>query len=138
MLQYHIAASSILAVAFYYLTNSVSASLLSFFSGFSVDVDHLLDFWLYKKRIAFRKEIFQDFYRKWDKIPVLLHSIELLIPLWFLSHAFTPVSFVVAVSAGFVLHLLLDFFGNEMKPSCYFLTYRLAKGFDKKLLCKSE
>jgi len=138
MPQYHIAASSILAVAFYYLTNSVSASFLCFFSGFCIDIDHLLDFWLYKKRIAFSEEVFQDFYIKWDKVPVLLHSVELLIPLWSLGYAFTPVSFVVAVSAGFVLHIILDLFTNETKPLGYFLSYRLVKGFDKKFICGSR
>ena len=79
MPQYHIAASSILAVAFYYLTNSVSASFLCFSSGFSIDIDHLLDFWLYKKRIAFSEEVFQDFYIKWDKVPVLCRNLERLL-----------------------------------------------------------
>ena len=138
MPQYHIVASSILATIFYYFTSSFFASFICFSSGFFIDIDHLLDFWLYRGRIILDKEIFQNFYEKWDKVPVLLHSIEFLIPLWLLGYALNSFLLVVAASTGFVFHLALDFFSNKIELLGYFLSYRLAKGFDKRSVCGSR
>ena len=104
-LQYHFVASLILILIFLYFTRSSLAFLLCFLAGFLLDVDHILDFWLYKRRIAFGREIFQEFCKSRDKIIVLLHSIELLIPLWAFAYISRYYLFSLAITTEFVFHL---------------------------------
>ena len=136
MPQYHFIASLILASIFFYFTRSLLAFLLCFLAGFLPDVDHILDFWLYKRKITFSKEIFQEFYKRWDKVIVLLHSIELLIPLWAFAYVSRYYLFSLAITTGFVFHLALDFLSYDLQPFSYFLIYRLLRRFRKKFICK--
>jgi len=71
MPQYHFISSLILALIIFYFTSSLHASLFCFLAGFMIDIDHLIDYWLYKRRIVISRELFQEFYKKWDKIPIL-------------------------------------------------------------------
>jgi zinc transporter ZupT len=137
MPQYHLVSSFILALIFFYFTNSLLVSLLCFLSGFLLDLDHLLDFWLYKKRITLSNEVFHEFYKNWDKVPVLLHSIEFLIPIWIFAYIFGSYIFSLAITIGFISHLALDFFSYKLHPLSYFLTYRIIKNFDRKFICKT-
>jgi len=138
MPQYHFIVSLILASTFLYFTQFSSAFLLCLLAGFLPDVDHILDFWLYKGKITFNKEIFQEFYKKWDKVIVLLHSIELLIPLWIFAYISKKYLISFAVTTGFVFHLALDFLSYDLQPLSYFLTYRFLRGFRKTFICKKQ
>jgi hypothetical protein len=125
-----------LASIFLYFTRSPLAFLFCLSAGFLLDVDHILDFWLYKGKITFSREIFQEFYKNWDKIIVLLHSIELLIPLWIFAYVLREYLISFAISAGFILHLTLDFLSYDLQPLSYFLIYRLLRRFHKEFICK--
>jgi hypothetical protein len=138
MPQYHFIASLILASTFLYFTHSSLAFLLCLLAGFLLDIDHILDFWLYKRKITFSKEIFQEFYKKWNRVVVLLHSIELLIPLWIFAYVSKEYLVSLAITAGFVLHLTIDFLSYDLQPLSYFLTYRLLRKFHKEFICKEQ
>jgi len=138
MPQYHLIASLTLSVCFYQTTKSTPSALLCLLSGIIPDADHIIDFWLYERRITFSKEIFQGFYEKWGKIPVLLHSIELLIPIWALAYALNTYIYSAAITIGILTHLLMDFLSYERRPLSYFLSYRIAKNFDRKFICAEE
>jgi len=125
MPQYHFIISLFLAFILFYFFGSPLASLLCFLSGFLLDMDHLLDFWIYKRKITFSKEIFQEFYKNWDKEVVLLHSVELIIPLWIFAYLTRYYLLSFAITIGFISHLILDFLSYELQPFSYFLSYRL-------------
>jgi len=136
MPQYHLLASTIIATALLILTKSPTASLLCLLTGFLLDTDHLIDYWLYKKKITLDKGILQGFYEKWNKIPIIFHSIELLIPITLLSLLYPSLSTILLGTAiGLTSHLILDFTNYELHPLSYFLTYRIIKKFDKKYIC---
>jgi len=137
MPQYHFAASLILSLILFYFTGSLPASLFCLLSGFLLDLDHIFDFWLYKRRITFSSEIFQEFYKNWGKVPVLLHSLELIILLWLFTYSYNlnPL-FSIAMTIGFVSHLALDFLSYELQPLSYFLSYRAVKNFDIQFICR--
>ena len=138
MPQYHLLASTIIATALLILTKSPTASLLCLLTGFLLDTDHLIDYWLYKKKITLDKGILQGFYEKWNKIPVLLHSIELLIPLWIYALIKNTYLIPLAITIGTTSHLALDLASYELHPLSYFLTYRIAKKFEKKYICRNS
>lgn len=136
MPHYHFVVSAFLAVVVFHFTKSLQASLLCFIAGFAIDVDHVIDFWLYRRKITIDKEIFQHFHGRFGKIYVFLHSIELLVPIVLLgsmnSHAMV---LSAALALGFISHLLLDFLSYDLHPLSYFLTYRILKKFDIKYIC---
>jgi len=139
MPQYHIVVSLLLASIFFYFTHSLLVALLCFIPGIFIDADKLLDFWIYKKRIMWLgkktiEEEFlnedQSFYDKWERIPAFLHSLELLIPLWVWAYFSNSYLFALALTAGFLSHIILDILDYGVKPIAYFLSYRLIHGFD--------
>ena len=126
--KHHLIISLVLALLLYYFTQSLF-SFLTIVSGFIIDIDHLLDFWLYKHKITMTKEIFNGFHLRWDKAYVFLHSIELLLlflilsiikPLWWLP-----------ISVGYTAHMVMDIVANGAPLRAYFLTYRIAKHFNR-------
>jgi len=136
MPQYHFTVSVTISLTFFIYTKSPTASLLCFLAGFMLDADHLIDFWMYKRKLTLSREIFQGFYEKWDKVPVLLHSIELLILIALLALLFPSVSLpLLGIAVGFISHLILDFMSYELHPLSYFLIYRVTKRFDKRYIC---
>jgi len=136
MPQYHFIISVVVSLIFFVFTRSPTASLLCFLAGFMLDADHLIDFWLYKGRLTLSREILQGFYEKWDKVPVLFHSIEFLIPVALLGFLFPSLSLLLlGIATGFLSHLILDFMSYELHPLSYFLTYRVIKRFDKRYIC---
>ena len=56
MPQHHLIASLILATAILLTTNSIPAFTACLISGIILDADHILDYWLYKKKITIDKE----------------------------------------------------------------------------------
>lgn len=135
MPKYHFAASVVLGGIFFYLTGSLQASMLCFLSGILLDADHLVDFWIYKGRITFSKEIYQHFYEKFGRVPVLLHSVELLVPIWLLGYLDNSYLISLAISIGVLSHLVSDFLSYELHPLSYSLIYRISKKFDADYIC---
>jgi len=138
MPQYHLITSLILAIIVLITTNSIPAFTACLISGIILDADHIPDYWLYKKKITINKEILQGFYEKWNKVPVLLHSIELLIPLWIYAFIKNTYPIPLAITLGTTSHLALDLASYELHPLSYFLTYRIAKKFEKKYICRNS
>ncbi|WP_423792392.1 hypothetical protein ACPB8Q_06600 [Methanocaldococcus indicus] len=136
MPQYHLIASIILALIYYVSTSSLDGALFCFIFGFFVDVDHLIDFWIYKKKIIFSKEIFEHFYEKFGKVIVLFHSLEFVFLLILFGFLFPNLSkCLFGASIGLLSHLILDFSSYELHPLSYFLVYRIFVKFDKKYVC---
>ncbi len=134
--QYHFLISFFLALIFLWFTKSLMGSLIVLASGSLLDLDHLFDFWLYKGKIVIDREILEGFYVNFNKIPVVLHSIELLIPLWIFGYFSGYYLFSVAISLGFISHLILDFLSYELYLPAYSFLYRLSVDFVKSRICK--
>jgi len=127
----HFIAASIGGVIAFVLTGDFAQSLLFFVPAFFIDVDHVPDYAIIYKKIDFRKMIKGGFYK--DKIWVLLHSWE--IPLAALI--FVPINFSLWFALGYGIHLVMDLAEYRFKHPflTYFLTYRLAIGFERKKMC---
>lgn len=133
-LPHHFLLSIFLSAFVYLFTKDIFASFLCFFAGFFIDGDHLIDFWIYKGKIIFSREIFHEFYKRFGKIYIFGHSLELLVPLALITFYY-PV-YGAALLIGFLSHVISDYLTYDMHPLSYFMTYRLIRGFNIEYVCK--
>ncbi|MBF8266974.1 MAG: hypothetical protein HW388_482 [Dehalococcoidia bacterium] len=113
----HAAVSLALGGGTYLVTGSPGSVGVALLTGVLVDLDHLPDF--------YRWFILDQSNRIW----LLLHSYELLIPAILLSYATDWNPLALAGTLGFLVHLLCDQWANGVRPLTYFFTYRALKGF---------
>jgi hypothetical protein len=133
---YHVAVSAGLSVGLQGLTHSWPASLGCFFSGFLIDLDHYLEYFLIKRKFPFQYKELKDFcmYDRTNKLYLVFHGYEYLIILWLCLYAFSLNIVWLGVALGLTVHLILDQLTNPIKPLCYFLTFRIKNQFDKSKL----
>jgi len=130
--QYHLLISVILSSLFYLFTKSISGSILTILIGVLIDLDHWIDYWIEKGEIKFDiKEFFSYSYEcKYTKLHLILHSVEFIPLIFFITNYFWGKYFAFGITLGFVGHLISDYIGNAVKPLSYFLIYRIIKKFD--------
>ena len=136
MPQYHFLASIVLAAIVFHFTKSPEASFFCFASGFILDADHVIDFWLYRKKITIDREIFQHFHGRFGRIYLFLHSFELA-ALTVILGLLNPQNMILfaALALGLISHLVMDFISYDLHSLSYFLTYRILKRFDIRYIC---
>ena len=120
----HAAISLSIGAVLWAVTKSPYALLASFLAGVLIDLDHLVEYYLW-------------FVRKDNaRLIYVLHSYELLVPA-FLSGYFSgwnPV--VTGVSFAFLGHLIADQIANPVVPLAYFFTFRAIKRFRRRELVR--
>lgn len=72
------------------------------------------------------------------RLYLLLHSYELLALLWIAIFVFSLPNIWKAVAIGLTQHLIFDQIANPINTLGYFLSYRIAKRFDKYAILKEE
>ena len=130
----HVVASGITSAGFAFITQSLPGAVACFLSGIFIDLDHLLDFYLIKRKMCWSLRELHDFCLniKTGKIYLVFHSYELMAVLW-ISAYFYPNSIWIGCLFGMSVHLLLDQVSNPIYPWAYFLLYRMQLGFPKKI-----
>ena len=133
----HILASTTVGGISYYIFGSWQISVTVFLSGIFIDLDHILDYFLYEKKI---KLDIKDFFYKCEalilnKVYLLLHSYELIIILAILAY-FTNDYIVLGLLIGFGTHIMLDLVANKVHFLGYSFIFRLINKFNsKKIFC---
>ncbi len=129
----HVLASAATSVIFYGLTKSVSGTLTCFLSGIFIDIDHVFDFWIAKRKFLFTyRELYQFFDReKAGKVHLIFHSYELLLTFWAVLFFCHLGMFWLGIAVGCTVHMLFDQWLNPLRPRVYFLLYRIKHGFTK-------
>ena len=106
----------------------------SLFSVF-IDLDHLLDYVLFRKGWRGVKDFFRVSHGSlWQKAYFVCHSWECASLGCLAAYFGLGPAWGLALGAGWFWHLCLDQYANPVGPGFYFLSYRAAKGFDAKLL----
>lgn len=133
-LKQHTVGSAITSAVFFAFTKSWEGTLTCFLSGIFIDLDHVLDFWLVRRKISVTyREVVEFCFDREGKIYLFLHSYELLAVLWaaFFMLGMPPV--LGGIASGMSVHTALDQIVNPVYPLAYFFFYRLKMGFPKAL-----
>ncbi|MEA3346558.1 MAG: hypothetical protein U9Q21_00520 [Candidatus Auribacterota bacterium] len=136
----HTIASGITSLVFMAISRSSMGAFACFISGIFLDLDHLIDYILRKKRICFRLSELENFCtnEKEGKLYLFLHNYELLVVLWVLTFLFFNHPIWVGLLFGMSVHLLLDQIYNQVHPLAYFWFYRAKAGFPQKIFFKED
>ena len=135
MPKWHILTSAVLSVTIFKVTGSLNAAAVCFAAGTVIDIDHVLDYYLYSGRLSLSVSEISGFYPRFGKVFVFLHSYELLLAGAVVAYLLQAQVLFIGAAVGFMGHLLLDTAGYEMKPQSYFLVYRVFCGFRLERLC---
>lgn len=132
----HIIAAGAMAAPAYVITHSTEATAAFCAASVVMDVDHLMDYFIFGERPLTATAFFRPGApEKWERLIFLLHSYEFIAVMAALS-IYSSIPIMWPISAGFAVHLLMDEVGNRMpwkatriRPFFYFFTFRLLKGF---------
>lgn len=138
MPKWHILTSAVLSVIIFKVTGSFSAAVVCFAAGTVIDIDHVLDYYLYSGRLSLSVPEISGFYPQFGKVFVFLHSYELLLAGAVVAYLLQAQVLFMGAVVGFMGHLLLDTAGYEMKALSYFPVYRVFCGFRVERLCATE
>ena len=115
--QGHALISAGLGAIIWGFTRSIPAAATTVAVGVLMDVDHLLDYFMW-----FWKE---DTRHLW----LILHGYEIAVPMFLASwlSGWNPI--ILAAFVGHLTHMVTDQLTNNPLPLTYFLTFRISRGF---------
>lgn len=133
----HAVTSGIISILVWAHFKSIRCAVVSFMAGVLIDLDHFID---YYTNYGFSLKI-KDIYYIWvdtklKKLYLFLHSYELIILFWAAIYALSLSNVWKAAAIGLTQHLVFDQITNPLNTFGYFITYRMIKGFNKKLLIR--
>ena len=136
----HTVISAVTSVGFFYFTQSLIGTATCFFAGILIDLDHILDFLIEKKRFPFNYADLWSFcaYEKAGKLYLILHSYEFFVVWWFLVVYYHLNYFWLGLMVGMTVHMLADQISNPCKPWAYFLLCRIKCGFSREIILNEE
>ncbi len=136
---YHVAVSAGVSLGFQAIFQSWPATLGCFLSGVLIDLDHYLEYYIFKKSFPYKYKHLLRFcyYGKDSKIYLIFHGYEYLMILWIVISFFHLSLLPIGIAVGLTVHIFFDQFTNPVKPLFYFLTFRIYHHFEKtKILTK--
>lgn len=134
----HALISAVVALACLVSTNSWIFSILTFLSGFVIDIDHLFDYFQSGNKLNLKELLGSSYFKKSGKMYVVLHSYELLFPLFVIAFTFGGLQLGVWMGLSFILHLISDQLSYSTHPLAYFITFRAMKNFSLNILCSKN
>lgn len=140
----HVYSASIQGGMVYLLSQSMEVAIITFLSGVFVDLDHVLDYFIFSRDKFTIKKLFSRYDdTEWEKVSLIFHSFELYLILAIITYYFSN-NILLGLTYGIGLHLLLDQLWNCHLRSrfrlfhwFYFLIYRIRVGFHKSKLVVS-
>lgn len=118
--------------------------IYSFLGGFFIDIDHLFDYFRYKKVFIFNLSEFEKglFFKATNKVFVLFHGFEYaiililvgLILIYFIKKLsdkkLAAAWFMIVFGLSLFFHLCFDQYSYRPKWQAYFISYRIYCYFD--------
>ena len=131
----HIATSLVASSFLGYFLKSWQAAAACLVGGILIDLDHLLDYCLHKKKMCWRYKDLYDYCieEKQGRHYEIFHSYELLLILWLLILYTWFNEIFFGFVFGMTVHILFDQLVNDVYPLAYFLICRMKYGFPKKI-----
>ena len=126
----HLTASAVVSASLYGMTKSVTISVVSFFTGFLIDIDHVFDYLREYGLQPDLKKFFRVFYEnRFEKVVLVFHGWEWIAALFVLSWSSGWNKPLLGFAIGALHHLVLDQMGNNATGPGYFFVYRAVKRF---------
>ncbi|MDD4956918.1 MAG: hypothetical protein PHH49_02280 [Candidatus Omnitrophica bacterium] len=123
----HVLVTALVSFYLYKVTGRVSWIVLCFAGGVLIDLDHLLDYFVYYGGTFSPGKFFSHAYLGSGKCYLVFHSYELLIALWVFGAHF---HLMIPVAAGMTGHMLIDLlYSHRRTPLALSLFYRAYLGF---------
>jgi hypothetical protein len=127
-----------LAAGIYTATSSVEMASAALFVGIFLDIDHIIDFFLFSgERYSIRGFTSWYYEGRWQRLILIFHSYELY-ALFGLVVYYNPHPVLLSIFWSVGLHLILDQIGNRylikafiISPWFYFFTFRAWGDFHK-------
>jgi len=134
----HLFPSLIIGFLGYFIWGNSQLIICALFTGWLIDIDHLIDYFLcFGIKFPLKDFFSAKYFIQNRKIIVFLHSWEFVF-LWILFCLFLNKkdwALVGAFSWGF--HLLMDHKVYDLHPFAYFLSYRIIHKFNITAICKN-
>ncbi|MBP7791747.1 MAG: hypothetical protein KA120_01660 [Candidatus Goldbacteria bacterium] len=133
-MEHHAIVTAPVAIGTYYFTHSWFYTLVSVFSGFLVDFDHVFDYIREEKRFSLKDMFVKSYLGDFKKLYIIFHAFEYVPLVWIITLFVKDYTFAVVFTISYLSHMIPDQMANNTKPFGYFLTYRIKKKFDMKEL----
>jgi len=129
--QKHAAVSAVMALGVGVIGGDAIAVTATFLAGTAIDVDHLMDFFLNRQgRFTISRFVSVCNQYRLSRIYLFAHSLELIIPLVLAAFILDAPLWVRGAALGVVVHMAMDLYGNGLYIKAYFLSWRIAVGFN--------
>lgn len=124
----HVLLALIFAFIIYLISGIFRHSVIFFLGGVLIDLDHLIDYYIFFKNKFKIKYFINSVFLKSGKAYLLLHSWEINFLLFIFGMAVRSMELMV-LSLSLSVHLIIDNLQRE-NALAYFLIYRTLKKFD--------
>lgn len=124
----HVLLAIIFAFIIYFVSGIFRYSAIFFLGGIFIDLDHLIDYYIFFKNKFKIKYFINSVFLKSGKAYLLLHSWEINFIVFIIGMAVRSMELMV-FSLSLSLHLIVDNLQRE-NALAYFLIYRALKKFD--------
>ena len=131
----HFILSILVGVIITWLYGNFWAIPVALISGFFIDADHLIDYFIYTKMQRFDLAEFRSakYFDRLGKVYILFHGYEYAIIMAIFGVIFPGLGWLFySLALSHFFHLIFDTISNKPIWPTYFLTFRIAKNFDHK------
>ena len=135
----HLIISSIAATGLTLGSQSWLAGVSCLAGGVLIDLDHVIDYKIEKKRIPLDYRQLSDFcqYDKKGKLYLIFHGVEYCVAM-FVMLLLYPHPVLLGFLCGVSLHLMCDHLFNPLRPGAYFMLFRWRKNFERRFIFKQD
>jgi len=127
----HIAAALPLGVAISVAEDSASFGVIAALSRVLIDLDHVFDYFLMRRRWMGVGDFFRFFAEPIPKYIFFIHGWEWVALVFFAYYSGLSPKWFLMVGIGVCYHLIFDqiAYARNIKPLFYFFSFRAVRGF---------
>lgn len=128
----HLIVAFLFSLIIYWKSASSLYAFLFMFSNILIDLDHLIDYFIFFKSKFNLHDFLNSTYLKSGRVYIFLHSWEIIFLIFSFALLVKSEAWLI-IALSFSVHLLVDNFQRQ-NIFCYLLIYRIAKRFEVKIL----
>ena len=136
----HLTLSIIAGLIIYAFTGNAWVFGLAVLSGFAIDGDHLIDYFIYligkKKKFSLAEFFKAHYFDEQGKVYLFLHGFEYAAVLIILGFFISNLNWLFwPLGLSLIFHLIYDTISNKPIWPTYFISFRISKNFNHQAFC---